>query len=226
MYLTFAVCLVACAVMILYRVLGAHLHYHLLLLRARLEVVVIVIALLAYTHRVLGYALGWYLRSKLDPTRSGKFNFHFDWIALRLGLDQNMLVLSGVEWRNPPGFKHTPYLLRISEISFVVDAMSVYRAIKNNEAIRVKEIRFNKVVLHMEKLAGKVEVSTEKTTISETVLSAGGEIAAAEGASEKSPSPLTPLSRASTGRLEGAAGAESDEGKLRIACSACHVCGE
>jgi hypothetical protein len=198
--------------MVLYRVLGERIHHHLILLRARLEVVVIVAALLAYTHRVLGYALGWYLRNKLDPTRSGKFNFHFDWIALRLGLDHNMLVISGVEWRNPPMFKHTPYLLRISEISVVVDAMSVYRAIKNNEAIRVKEIRFNKVVLHMEKLTSKVEVSTEKTTIAEIALGAGGEGASVEGSSEKSSPSRTPMSKSNSVRLDGS-GAEPEEGE-------------
>jgi hypothetical protein len=189
--------------MVLYRVLGERIHHHLILLRARLEVVVIVAALLVYTHRVLGYALGWFLRSKLDPTRSGKFNFHVDWIALRLGLDHNMLVLSGVEWRNPPMFKHTPYLLRISEISVVVDAMSVYRAIKNNEAIRVKEIRFNKVVLHMEKLASKVEVSGEKATISEIAVGAAGESGALSG------SPLTPAGKSKSVRLDGGGGGSS-----------------
>mmetsp|Transcript_55096 Transcript_55096/g.108809 ORF Transcript_55096/g.108809 Transcript_55096/m.108809 type:complete len:824 (+) Transcript_55096:48-2519(+) len=146
-------------VMIIAQAVGRWLHYHLMVLRARLEVIVIIAAILTYSHRVLGYALGLYLRSMLDRDHTGKFAFHFEWIALRLGLDQNMIVIKGIEWRNPPMFRNTPYLLRIDEVSFTVDAMSVYNAFtsKGKEAIRVNEIRFNKVYLHIEKLAAKID---------------------------------------------------------------------
>ena len=57
----------------------------------------------------------------------------------RCGLDQNMIVLSGIEWRNPPSFHHTPYLLRIDELSFIVDAASVLKAMSRTGAIKVRQ---------------------------------------------------------------------------------------
>lgn len=152
-------CFIFSTVMMVYLAVTQYIHFQLVLLRARLEVVVIFLVVFGYAHRVIGYALGVYLRSLLDANRSGKFNFHFEWISLRVGLDQNMLVIHGLEWRNPPMFKHTPYLLRIDEISFVFDPISVYNAIKNKTAIKIHEIRFNKVALYMEKLTEGGDVS-------------------------------------------------------------------
>lgn len=166
--------------MLVYTALASALHNQLLFVRARLEVVIIVVALWLYTHRILGYGLGLFLRSKLDPNRSGKFGFHVDWIGLRLGLDQNMVVVHGFEWRNPVVFKNTPYLLRIDEISIIVDALSLYRAFMQNKAIRVKEIRFNKVTLYLEKLSGTttatvVDDDKAVTTVEESGKEAGRE---------------------------------------------------
>jgi len=50
-----------------------------------------------------------------------------------------MIVLSGIEWRNPPSFHHTPYLLRIDELSFIVDAASVLKALSRTGAIKVRQ---------------------------------------------------------------------------------------
>lgn len=97
--------------------------------------------------------LGVYLRGMLDPQRTGKFAFYFEWISLRCGLDQNMIVLYGVEWRNPAQFNNTPYLLRIDELSVVIDVASLWGALHHRNAIKVNEIRFNKVNFYMEKLA-------------------------------------------------------------------------
>ena len=150
--------------MLLYRNITSTIHYQLVLLRARLEIVVITVLLLLYTHRVLGYILGVYLRRKLDGDRTGKFAFYFDWIALRCGLDSNSIVFHGVTWRNPVLFKNTPYLLRIDEISIVVDIMSIYTAVRYNTSIRIKEIRFSKVTLYIEKLSERavLEAGTQE----------------------------------------------------------------
>lgn len=145
--------LLSVTVMVIYTAVSIGLHHQLLFLKARLEVLVVIIALWLYTHRVLGYALGLYLRHKLDPAHTGQFAFHFEWIALRLGLDQNMVVVHGAEWRNPGAFRNTPYLLRIDEASVVFDVMSIYSAVTSNTPIRIKEIRFNTVKLHLEKLS-------------------------------------------------------------------------
>ena len=96
--------------------------------------------------------MGVYIRSLLDPEGTGQYAFNFDWISLRGGFDQNMLVISGFEWRNPSVYTNTPYLLRINEISFIIDIYSVYHAIMHNSAIKIHEIRLDKAHIYIEKL--------------------------------------------------------------------------
>lgn len=109
--------------------------------------------LAVFAHRIVGFALGVYLRTILDPEQIGQYAFHFDWVSLRCGLDQNMLVIAGLEWRNPPMFTNTPYFLRIHEINFVIDAMSVYRAIVFGESIKISQIKLDRASIYLEKLS-------------------------------------------------------------------------
>jgi len=115
------------------------------------ELLVIFIVLFLFIHRVLGYSLGIYLRSICDPDRLGIYAFHFDWVSLRVGLDQNMVVLHGFRWDNPPLFKKTPYLLRINEVSLVIDAMSVYGAIIHGKSIKIPSIRIDQADIFVER---------------------------------------------------------------------------
>jgi hypothetical protein len=79
----------------LYQSVASNLHFTFMVLRICAEVLIVVGILAVFAHRIVGFALGLYLRSVLDPGRIGQFAFHFDWISLRCGLDQNMLVISG-----------------------------------------------------------------------------------------------------------------------------------
>jgi hypothetical protein len=212
--------------MLVYHAVAAGLHHQMLFVKARLEALVVVVLLWLYGHRVLGYCLGWFLRYKLDPTSSGKFAFHIDWIALRLGLDQNMVVVSGFEWRNPVVFKNTPYLLRIGEISVVVDAMSLYGAIMKNAPIKVKEIRVNRVTLYLEKLtAGGTAVKEEErlgATAVATAQSTDGNatVAVVESVAVKAPEevPTTPTAPRTAGRAERARSAQRDSAGTNANC--------
>jgi hypothetical protein len=210
--------LCTCVAMLVYHAVAAGLHHQMLFVKARLEALVVVVLLWLYGHRVLGYCLGWFLRYKLDPTSSGKFAFHIDWIALRLGLDQNMVVVSGFEWRNPVVFKNTPYLLRIGEISVVVDAMSIYGAIMKNAPIKVKEIRVNRVTLYLEKLTADGTAVKEEERVGATAVATAqstdgnATVAVVESLAVKAPEegPTTPTTPRTAGRAERARSAQRD----------------
>jgi hypothetical protein len=115
------------------------------------ELLVVFVVLFIFIHRVLGYLLGVYLRSICDPDRMGIYAFHFDWVSLRVGLDQNMVVLHGFRWDNPALFKKTPYLLRINEVCLIIDAMSVYGAIIHGKSIKIPSIRIDQADIFVER---------------------------------------------------------------------------
>ncbi len=82
----------------------------------------------SYLHRIFGFIAGSILREILGTNKTpgnGKFNIHFDYIAFRLGLDCNQIVIANVKWLNTDVFKHTPYFLNIKEIVVSFDIMSV-----------------------------------------------------------------------------------------------------
>jgi hypothetical protein len=132
--------------------------------QAQCRTMFFVIAVAMTYHRLVGYLLGLYLRGILDREGDGKFNLHFNWVAFRLGLDCNEIIIHGLTWRNPAQYHHTPYLLNIDEISFRVNISSVIRAIRDKKkySIRIGEIRLNKSRIHMEKAPYNVTVFTEK----------------------------------------------------------------
>jgi len=129
-------------------------HFYLLVFRVVGEVLIVVGLVAVFAHRIVGFGLGLYLRTMLDPEHIGQYAFQFDWVSLRCGLDQNMLVVAGFEWRNPPLFTNTPYFLRINEISFVIDSTSVYRALRDDkESIKITQIKLDKATIYLEKLS-------------------------------------------------------------------------
>lgn len=132
---------------------GSNLHFVLLVARVCGEILIVLSILFVFAHRIIGFFLGYYIRSLLDPQAAGIFGFHFDWISLRVGLDSNMLVLHGFEWRNPPEFTNTPYFIRIEEIGFQIDAMTVYDAIMRGGSIKVRHLKLDGVELYIEKLS-------------------------------------------------------------------------
>jgi len=86
----------------------------------------------------------------------GQFAFHFHWISLRLGLDENNIVIYGLTWRNPTDdFKSSPYVLFIEQICIRFDCWSLIQSIRWNKSIRIKEIRIENVNIYIEKCSHK-----------------------------------------------------------------------
>jgi hypothetical protein len=117
----------------------------------RITLLMKLLLLFLFIHRILGYIAGYLIRSKLDPEKTGKFNIHIEWISFRVGLDWNQVVIHGIEWRNPPGFINTPWLLRIEEVSVAIDVLSVFRAITTDASIHIQSIFARGVDLHIER---------------------------------------------------------------------------
>ena len=118
-----------------------------------IRVIVFIELILLYTfiHRILGYIAGYLIRSEKDPEKTGKFNIHIEWISFRVGLDWNQVVIHGIEWRNPPGFINTPWLLRIEEVSVAIDVLSVFRAITTDTSIHIQSIFVRGIDLNIER---------------------------------------------------------------------------
>lgn len=126
----------------------------------------------AYFHRLLGSAASFLLQSILgthsDPGR-GKFNIEFKYIALRLGLDTNQVVIGNIVWHNTATFKNTPCFLSVDEIVVTLDMSSLYYlfiaphlpfgcsgvpgAVNGSLPIVIKEVLINNVNIYVEKTA-------------------------------------------------------------------------
>jgi len=120
----------------------------------RMQFMVEIIMVLSFSHRVMGYLAGCYLREILDPDRRGQYRFHFEWISLRMGFDQFNLVVHGLEWRNPSQwpFYNTPYLLRVDEINVVLSSYScLYNSIRHKIPIKLRQIRIEGLNLNIER---------------------------------------------------------------------------
>merc|ERR1719399_2037422 len=65
--------------------------------------------------RILGFATGESL-TRLLGSHGGCFDMKFDWIDLRPGLNFCDLAIGGFVWRNPAGYKKTPYFLQIKRL--------------------------------------------------------------------------------------------------------------
>jgi hypothetical protein len=121
-------------------------------LKGQLHLLLMLLALTAFYHRLLGQAAGAFLRHILGWTpHNGKFFLEIKWISLRLGLDKNQIVVSGISWRNPSQFKK-PFFFTIRELTVSFDAASVLRAVRSGgaSAIRVHEITLDKANVHLE----------------------------------------------------------------------------
>ena len=128
-----------------------------------IRVIVFIELILLYTfiHRILGCIAGYLIRCEKDPEKTGKFNIHIEWISFRVGLDWNQVVIHGIEWRNPPGFNNTPWLLRIDEVSVAIDVLSVFRAITTDASIHIQGIFVKGIDLHIERYSPSEDPSQE-----------------------------------------------------------------
>ena len=115
-----------------------------------------------YINRILGHLVGYLIRSDKDHEKSGKFNIHIEWISFRLGLDWNQVVIHGIEWRNPPGFNKTPWLLRIEEVSVAIDLLSVFKALTADASINIQSICIRDMDIHTERYTPSVDTSPDE----------------------------------------------------------------
>jgi len=90
------------------------------------KTVIFIVVCGIYAHRVLGFAVGVWLRSILSTPKGG-FLMYFDWISLRIGYDHNEIVVHGFEWRNPPKYQveRSRYFLYASKVSLHFDLQSL-----------------------------------------------------------------------------------------------------
>jgi hypothetical protein len=125
----------------------------------RIQFMVEIAVVLSFSHRLIGYLAGRYLREILDPDHRGQYSFHFDWISLRVGFDQFNLVVHGLEWRNPSqqqAFCNSPYLLRVDEINVVLSSYSsLYSSIRHKTPIKIRQIRIEGLTLNIERSTAK-----------------------------------------------------------------------
>jgi hypothetical protein len=84
-------------------------------------------------------------------TPTGAFNMNFDWISLRLGLDESEIVLKNFIWKNPAIFKKSPYFVKVQRLGIRFQLESVFRAIKNNTSIDVSEVEIDGVSVYIER---------------------------------------------------------------------------
>jgi hypothetical protein len=117
----------------------------------RVGVLILIIVLLMTYHRILAWTLGFLVRTLMDKHWTGAFNIHIDWIAFRLGLDQNQICIYGVEWKNPKFFTNTPYLLRVGEITIEFAPLSILNAFFRGKAMKIPEIKLDGITMHIEK---------------------------------------------------------------------------
>lgn len=101
--------------------------------------------------------MGAYLTNLLGTSR-GAFQFQFDWIALRFGLDENELVVSNFVWKNPPRFirpgdkDSKDYFVRVRKLLVRFSMDTVYRAIVNGDcAIKIYYAEIDHLMVNIEK---------------------------------------------------------------------------
>lgn len=104
----------------------------------------------AFFHRFLGYVVGLLL-NRLLGTEAGAFQFEIGWIALRLGLDQNEIIITNFVWKNPPRFKVSPFLFKVDQLLLRFSMDTLYKAITKGSSITVHYLEINRVDFYMEK---------------------------------------------------------------------------
>lgn len=112
-------------------------------------------------HRVLGYSVGWYIRTLMGcPEGGGKFDIHIGWIGLRLGLDKNQIIVSGFTWKNGPAFKASPFFVSIKEVAITISTEFIIRTLwarKVEDSIVIDEVAVDGVHVYIEKTSKKEE---------------------------------------------------------------------
>jgi len=96
-----------------------------------IKTLIFIVGLGIFIHRILGFSLGFYLRSILSTPKGG-FLMFFDWISLRCGFDNNEIVISGFQWRNPHKFQNetkSKFFILIRKLTIRFDLQSLFDAL-------------------------------------------------------------------------------------------------
>lgn len=99
---------------------------------------------------MLGYSVTKYLKYLMN-TPSGAFNLNFDWISLRLGLDESEIVLKNFIWKNPDIFSKSPYFVKVQRMGIRFQPETVISAIRNITPIEVSEVEIDGVSVYIER---------------------------------------------------------------------------
>jgi hypothetical protein len=98
---------------------------------------------------VLAYVAATYL-THLIGTKQGAFHFQCRCIALRLGLDENDIVIRDFVFKNPPGYTN-PAFVHVSCMTVAFDLYSIYEAVVHGKHIRIHHVELAGVDVHIEK---------------------------------------------------------------------------
>jgi hypothetical protein len=96
-----------------------------------IKTLIFIVGLGIFIHRILGFSLGFYLRSILSTPKGG-FLMFFDWISLRCGFDNNEIVISGFQWKNPHKFQNetkSKFFILIRKLTIRFDLQSLFDAL-------------------------------------------------------------------------------------------------
>jgi hypothetical protein len=113
------------------------------------EAVIFVALCCAFFHRFLGWFAASYLTA-LIGTKQGAFHFSCRSVALRLGMDENDIVIRDFVFKNPPGYKSDGFV-HVQSMTVAFDLYSVYEAIRYGSSIKIHHFELAGVSVHIEK---------------------------------------------------------------------------
>jgi hypothetical protein len=124
------------------------------------EILVVFLLVVSIYHRVLGWLVGLIVRKSLGgkSVAPRSFNIHFDWIAVRLGLDMFEIVVDNFQFRNPPSANTKKYqvhenFVRIKQLRLSVCPHRLVEAlVSGGTSIKIYEITVDGIEINLEKV--------------------------------------------------------------------------
>jgi hypothetical protein len=105
-----------------------------------------------FLHRMLGKGLTMLLQS-IMMTPSGGYNMSFNWLSLRLGLDESEIVLKDFVWHNTPQFTESPFFVKVKRLAIRFNPNTFVNAVLKGTPISVTDIDIDGVVVYIERHA-------------------------------------------------------------------------
>eukprot|EP01041_Mallomonas_annulata_P007664 gene7663-15685_t len=110
-------------------------------------------------HRVTAFIASFLLRFFLGRLMgvSGAFNIHIGWLSYKGFFDRNEIVLYNVVWMNHPSFIHSPYVLRIKEVSVSFDLLALISTIRFQTPITIDRVYVDGLEVYFERCNDKTK---------------------------------------------------------------------